>query len=228
MIVQSSNELRQQLQEYGRLKQNESQLASIQNTANELAGVQRQIKAWVEIYPLLLTYFSEQERYDLSRQATEIQRRLSECKERFQNTNRYPKELLQQLQRLSAKVTESTAEAWRRYAENCLTPLQEMVHTAQQLPKMQTKLAQIKESLSTLVNQSKKLPKRLTEIQHFHNQLNEIKRQLQAVETINDQQRAFLAKVQQGTATVADLDEALLQWCKQQGLAMQLKLTSKV
>lgn len=228
MIIQSANELRQQLQEYGRLKQNESQIILIQHTAKELAVVQSQLKAWVGIYPLLLPYFSEPRRHELSRQATEIQRKVNECKERFQNASRYPQEPLKQLQRLSVKLTESTTEAWRHYAKNRFAPLRETIQTARRLPKMQPKLAQVDGIFKDVEAQSQKLPRQAADIQHFHDQLDAIKRQLEAVEPIDDQQRAFLEKVQLGTATVADLDETLLQWCKQQGLAAQLKLSSKV
>ncbi len=228
MIVQTAGELRHQLQEYGHLKQNESQIVSIQNTADELTTLQRQVKAWAEVYPILQPCFSDQQQYELSKQAAEIQQKLAESKLRFQNINRYPQELLKQLQRLCSKLTDSTEQAWQQYARNCLSPVQEIVKSARQLPKMQSKLAQVDDVLISLQNQSQKLPRRLSDVQRFHEQINAVKSKFQEVETMNVEQKAFLGKVHQGTATLADLDDTLLQWCRQQGLASQLKIISKV
>jgi chromosome segregation ATPase len=228
MIVQTASELRHQLQEYSRLKKNASQLASIENAARDLADIQRQIKAWIGIYPALHPYFLDLQRDELTKQVTEIYRRLDECKTRFENDNRYPQELLKRLHSLGVKLTYVTQQAWHQYAQTCLTPIQETVNSARQLPKMQSKLGQVDDILNGLVGQSQKLPKRPSDVQHFHAQINAIKSKLQEVETMNVQQKAFLDKVHQGAATLADLDDSLLQWCIDQGLASQLKIISKV
>lgn len=228
MIVQTASELHNQLQEYSRLKKNASQLAAIENTVHDLADIQRQIKAWIEIYPALQPYFLDQQRDELAKQVAEIYRRLGECKVRFENDNRYPQELLKKLQSLGSKLTDVTQQAWHKYAQTCLTPIQETVNSARHLPKMQSKLAQVDVVLTDLVGQSQKLPRRSSDVQRFHEQINALKSKLQEVETMNVQQKAFLDKVHQGTATLVDLDDTLLQWCIQQGLASQLKIISKV
>jgi len=228
MIVQTATALRQQLKDYSTLKQNESQLDSIQKTGADLLMVKRDLDNWTRIFPAVQVYLASHQSSEISQQAVNIHRKLGECKVRFENVNRYPQDLLRQLQRAVSQLQGETERAWSQYASSLLAPLKEALRSARQLPALQAKIVQVDPILSSLNEQSLRLPKQPKDIQHFHEQIGTIRNVLNAVPSMTPAQKAFMDRVDQGTATLADLDDHLLQWCKQQGLAPLLKVTKRV
>lgn len=228
MIVQASTELRQLLVRYNELKQNESQLDSIQKTENELVLLKRDLNGWVVIFPVLEPYVSDHIVNELNQQVVSIQRKLGECKVRFVNVHRYPQEQLKLLSRLVSQLRADTERAWSQYASNWLAPVNDAVRSGRQLPALQSKVTQIDPILSNLHEQSQRLPKQAKDVHQFHENLELVRKILQDVPSMSPAQKVFMSRVEQGTATLADLDDSLLQWCKQQGLAPQLKISKRI
>lgn len=221
MILSRIEAVRTRVDEYTRLSRINTQADNIQKTAEALRDVNNEIAQWTEIFPLLAPHSPEEEVATIRGQARQVRDRLERSQHAFENDlNQVPN-----LNRLGIKgLMDNTARSWFLYAGELLRPYEQLISVAEQLPKMRTSMDEIRVLHHKLDRQKNALPRNVRAWKSFQEQYAALAAALDVLEGLDESKRVFLEKVQNKRATLADLSPELLAWCREEGLADELKI----
>jgi hypothetical protein len=90
---------------------------------------------------------------------------------------------------------------------------------------MQAAMPDIESTMADLQRLADRIPARPSDVNAFHTKLGQLEAMLQNMAGIDAQQTAFLTKLSNGRATLADMSPDLLEWCQREELAPLLKLS---
>ena len=223
-MLQLTAEVKAQIADFKRLQNSASQVASIQATATDLQSVEIRLTRWVTIFPTLEPYCDADQRVDLRGQATTLYRCLQESKENFA-TEFNQHAALARIQSAASTLEDRTQQYWSRYAATKLHVPCERARIAKLLPHMQAAMPDIESTMADLQRLADRIPARPSDVNAFHTKLGQLEAMLQNMAGIDAQQTAFLTKLSNGKATLADMSPDLLEWCQREELAPLLKLS---
>jgi hypothetical protein len=224
MIIPLATKLREQVADFTRLRQSASQVDSIELTKSDLAAIRAKLEICTRMFLVLENCFSAEQNQLLRAELAVISRQLAESKRNYA-TEFNQHTALVRVQSRAQTLVDTMKGFWNQYAENRLRALRELARFARQLPRMQANLLAIESTFSQLEGLARKLPERATDVELFHSKLTQLSAALRNMEGMNPQQTAFLDKVGNGSATLADISPELLDWCRREELAPLLKIS---
>lgn len=223
-MLQLTAEVKTQIADFKRLQNSASQVESIQTTATDLGPVQIMLTYWTSVYPALEPYFDADQCRDLREQAKTLHRRLRESKEKFP-TEFNQHTVLARIHNAASTLEDKTQQCWTRYAMAKLQAPRERARFAELLPHMHAAMPVIEVAIADLERLATRVPSRPSDIQAFHTRLLQLDGMLRNMAGMDAQQTAFLAKLSNNRATLADISPDLLEWCQREELAPLLKLS---
>lgn len=223
MIKERSTYLRNLIAEYTTLSSRASQAATIQRTRQalkELDGAVELLAAAIStVAPLLDLTELEQ----LRTSAHTLARLIVRSKDLF------PSQTNQTVQLAAAKrdaetLWEGVRSGWKKYANARVQPLREKVIFARQLPSMRAGREERTRILDSLTRRVAELPTAPAHLRGFENDLRELGEHLAALAGDTPEHTSFLGRAVAGTATLDDVTPEILDWCRREGLAGQIKV----
>ena len=224
MIRQLVSDLSRQIEEFGHLQRAASQVASIQAVANLLSPVQRDLTAWCSAFPLIRAHLSAGQVEIIRQQSATLAHQLSQARDRFAADYGAPAGF-NRTQQAARTLLDDTRMFWKGRAEERVRPLRSQIDLARRLPRMHRDIEEIDRTYRVLIGMCEHLPQSAEEVTLFNDLLAQLQTKLSIVDGLSPEQGVFLEKVQRGNATLDDITEPLLTWCKEESLAGLLKVT---
>lgn len=113
------------------------------------------------------------------------------------------------------KALEGMQRAWQTYAIACMHEPFDLYRLVASLPEVVARQATYDELQRQLRAAGATMPTSDQQLQAFDQALAQFKRLLHEIEGLSAEVRAFLLKTLDGTASLADVGDEVLQWCRQ-------------
>lgn len=104
---------------------------------------------------------------------------------------------------------------WKKYAESQVTPHFELLEMVRLLPEVRVQEAMLYGLKSRLQKHVAILPQTHAELAEFDNAFAQLRSRLANLESLHPEVKNFLRKVYDHEATIADLTDSVIQWCRQ-------------
>lgn len=104
---------------------------------------------------------------------------------------------------------------WSIYARNLISPYFDLLDLVQILPEVHEQIAILNGLKNKLEHTVSVPPRTWTEVDAFDEALNNMRTRLTQLECLHPEVKGFLQKVHSNQATVADITDAVLRWCRQ-------------
>jgi chromosome segregation ATPase len=214
MIVDLTENVRIQIARRNELERIRDNQQIIADTAQALSSVRDALVPYITSLNLVRSCLTEEQIEEGVKKIETINTRLKRSHEKFAAQERPVREL-NSLKGLVEELQDFLKQAWASYAYT-KTQLQfELFNLVGQLPEVaehMATIAPIKRNLETAPN---KLPRTASDLEKFESELEALQDSLGNIEGLNSEITQFLYKVQNKTATVADLTDDVLPWCRE-------------
>jgi len=214
MIVELAEEACRQLDELDRLEIAKKEANDINATLKELAGIKITAIQLNELCSLLserlpLRDIQSIEIPKLLKSVQDSHTKFSHDRERRQVPAL--RDIASRLQALVVKI-EGT---WRKYAENLINPHFDLLELVRYLPEVREQEAILNGLKNQLQHHAAILPRTEVELLDFDQKFNRLKSRLANLENLHPDVRNFLRKAYNHQATIADLTDEVIRWCRQ-------------
>lgn len=211
MIVALVDMLAEKLALEDRLKTNRAEVKSIEATLRALDQVAAAARKLVEEIDLCSPYFEAQVVADIWAQASDVARDLERSRIRFA-MNRKEWMHIQKAGESLQRPAKDLAERWQSYSRDRLVPYLDLMLLVNYLPEVAASASDLNQLVRQLEEQVKRPPRTQAQFDQFQSRLDELGRRLDAVARLPMGVRAFLARVVDGKATLADLTPEVQVW----------------
>jgi hypothetical protein len=224
MIVAQAQKVRDQLVTLKNLEEDEKNRKDIEATYNAVQQVTAILTQFATLYALVCPRLETQQKLYIIGQVRQISQAITTSQHDFAQQRRQVKSLQNIRQQQIEPLKQQTEENWKLYAENQLRPQFELLTLVRQLPEVTSQQSEfdiLKDRLKQFVD---KPPRSKTELAEFDQKLQKLTKQLSGLK-LEPVIRGFLNSVLQGEATLADVSDEVLTWCRQGKRAKTFKVT---
>jgi chromosome segregation ATPase len=214
MIVELSSQVGELLAEAGRLEQQQHEVKNIQATRDTLNEVQQKIHSLKMHYQIISPRMADQKIAYIQQQAATIASAIETSRSNFA-TQRRQEKALKQTEKEVQKILQEIDAYWKHYSTEQIKPHTDMLELVRALPEIASQEATINELVAQLRKLSTASPASHNKITEFDNTLQQLKQRLATLQGLSPQIQDFLRKVQDGRATLHDLTDEVLSWCRQ-------------
>lgn len=214
MIVELAETACKQLDELDALEIAKKEASDINATLKELAEVRSKAVQLNELCLLL------SDRLPLAEiQAVEIPRILKSMQDsRTKFTQGRERRQVLPLRDIANRMQTLIVKAeglWRKYAESLVNPHFDLMELVRLLPEMRTHEVTLRGLKAQLQRHATILPRTRAELDDFDEQLSQLRSRLANLESLHPEVKSFLRKAYQNQATIADLTDEVIRWCRQ-------------
>lgn len=216
MIVQLSEKVKALAQKKREMEKFRNQLQDLNLTISEIQMVTTEANKLKLSYKLIYSRLPAPHIADMESRVKELIIQVGYSKQDF-STNRRQTVALRAVTGNIRGLNASIEASWKLAVETLLAPYYELYSLVRQLPDFQSKEADLAILKSRLDYYKNNLPKNVNEIRDFDRIMDKFKQGLASIQGLTPGIQAFLTKVVSHTATIADLNDEILTWCKQSG-----------
>jgi len=219
MITALLGDVRTKIDLAKRLKDAQSEVKAIEATLAELdklVAATRQLAAAAENCRGRL---GEEVISPVLAQAAQVAQDVIASRQRFASTNRREILPLNAVGRKIQAAHRDLSERWQLYAQQQLVPYLELLRLVTYLPEVAASEHEIQQIVAKIRAQIASPPESAAQLGQFDQRLADLGRRLEGVAQLPDEVRAFLMKVVEGRATLADLTHPVRSWLEQGGRA---------
>lgn len=214
MIVELANEACRQLDDLDALEIAKKEANDIHATLKELANIKTIAIQLSELCSLLsgrlpLRDIQSVEIPKILKSIQGSHAKFSHDRERRQVPTL--RDIVSKLQALVVKIE----GLWRKYAESLVNPHFELLDLVRYLPEVREQEAILNGLKNHLQHYAAILPRTEAELLDFDQKFDQLKSRLANLENLHPDVRSFLRKAYNHQATVADLTDEVIQWCRQ-------------
>jgi len=210
-LVQESTELLREVHEREHAR---AEAQSVTDTLQALSALNEDVQQLHASLQLLGQRLPTAER-TAARQITErCMAQLGRSGEHFLTQPRQKSEI-QAIHAQIQKALEGVHKAWQASARERMREPLDLYRLVSSLPEVAAHKATYDELLRQLQAAGTGVPTSAQHLLAFDQALARFTRQLQSIEGLNEGVKAFLLKTLAGTASLADLSDDVLQWCRQ-------------
>ncbi len=112
-------------------------------------------------------------------------------------------------------LVQKIEELWKKYAESLVNPHFDMLELVSFLPEMREHEATLRELKAHLQRHTTILPQTQAELVNFDERLTQLRSRLANLENMHPEVKSFLRKAYTHQATIADLTDEVIRWCRQ-------------
>jgi DNA repair ATPase RecN len=214
MIVRLSQEVCQQLQTIDDIETLKNNEESIKATLKALTKVKESVATLVTLLTLLRERLPAQDVYGLDY----LVRELKASRERFDTEPRQTKALSSILESIQKLVREVKSQ-WQTYAKERVHEPLELLKLVENLPEVKAQREAYDELKTRLGRYTREPPLTVDQLTDFDRSISILVQSLNNIDGLNSEVKIFLQKTLNGEATLADLTDEVLQWCRQRGHA---------
>ena len=210
-LVQAADKQQQELEQL-RIARDEAKVIS--EMLSTLADVEKSARRLTSLYALACTFLQNEDVQGFAAGMSKLTGDITVSRENLPSEHRQVPQLNAILKKMKAFVTD-IENAWKKYATEQVAPSLELLRLVQQLPEVRSQEQEFQDLRTRLQGFIAQPPLNATGLSTFDSTLQELKQRLACLEGLNAEVRTFLFKVQDGTATLADITEEVYQWCRQ-------------
>lgn len=216
MIAKLSTNVKELIRQKRESERFRNELHEIESTISELNGVQTQAAKLLNIYKLVYSRLSPTKKKNVEERVFKLVNQIRNSRQDFSSTRRQFVALKNARDNIIS-LTSETEVIWKLDITELLKPFFELYNIVKQLPDFKAQ----EEDLALLRNRlayfQDNVPKNIIEVREFEQKLAQFSLGLSRIPGLTPKIQGFLTKVVKQTATLDDMDEEILAWCRQAG-----------
>lgn len=216
MIVSTSTSVMNLVKLKRQLEKSQEEINDIRDTIKGLGQVQTQTDELLKLYILVYEDISDGTQSKIKLGVKDSIDQLNNSLREFSSVRRQTNTLNGIVRNLT-RYKADTETSWKLAVEAMLQPYFELFNLVQQLPEFTTQNSELLLLKIKLAQYKTNIPKNTLEMRDFRQKFEKFKKLLSSVEGLTPKIQNFLAKVVNGTAVLADMDQEILDWCSQSG-----------
>ena len=213
MIVSLAENVCQQIREIDTLQRNKLVAADIQNTYEALKSLKEQVIRLHTLLQLIQTRLIDSELRLIQTGLEDCSARLLRSATQFEDQQRQGQEL-QSIQERIEEQYSILQQAWKRYARAVVSKPIELHALVYYLPEVVAQQAHYGTLRQKLEDYKEKAPVSARQLQEFDQCLEQFTSLLGGIEGLSEAVKTFLLRTVSGKATLADVTDEVLQWCR--------------
>lgn len=214
MIADQAHALSRLLRENRQLEDAQNDAKTIAATYNALIEVAATAKSLSDVAITACHYLTADQRHQIKGDLAGLQARVCTLHESFSSQPKQQSLPLGTLRKEIEATHEKIDVSWRTHAQTRVKPHLDLLNLVHTLPEVQ----QQTESLNTLRMQlqsaQQKAPRQAPQIASLHAAIQALDERLGSLVNLSPVVREFLYRVRDGQATLNDLSDEVLAWCK--------------
>lgn len=214
MIVSLAESVCQQIKEIETLQRYKLIAADIHNTREALQSLKEQVLRLRTLLGLIQRRLIESELRIIQMGLEDCSSRLLRSATQFEDQQRQGQEL-QSIQRWIEEQYSILQQAWKRYARERVSKPIELHTLVYYLPEVVAQQDRYSTLRQKLEDYKEKAPTSARQLQEFDQSLEQFTSLLSGIEGLSEAVKTFLLRTVSGTATLADVTDEVLQWCRQ-------------
>jgi DNA repair ATPase RecN len=214
MIISLSQEVCQQIQEIDRLERLKNNLSSLRATLDELIRLREIVLQLKALIILQNGRLSESVIQSTKSGIERLSRDVQASADKLEDQPRQVKELTL-LQRRTQDLINNLKDSWKLYAEECTRETLELHRLVSYLPEVETQQTTYQALIAHLEHYKEHIPLTPAQLTDFDECLQQLNQYLSNIEGLSTAVKKFLEKVLKDQATLANLTDEVLQWCRQ-------------
>lgn len=222
MIVAQAQKVREQLTTLKKLEEDTENRKDIEATFDELKRVAAALRQFSTLYQPICERLDAEKTSYITTQVGQIAKDIENSQQEFAKKRRQVK-ALQEANKEVKELTKNAEAGWKLYAESQLKPQSELLSLVRQLPEINKQLKEIDALIARLEVLTQNSPQNAAEVKEFDQKLGKLAERLSKLNLEPDIE-AFLSNVLHGQATLADLSDEILDWCRQGDRAKTFKI----
>ena len=223
MIVTLAHNIQSQINCRNELEQIRDNKKNIADTYQVLEEVSALLSQAITSFNLIKPLLTDEQVAQIIAEIQAIDKRLKTSHTKFTTKHRQVKEL-NSLKTLVQNLNKSLERGWYSYASAKTYPHFELLKLVEQLPEVTEQITTIAPLQKKLQSAPGKLPRRTSDLDQFKKELQLLQDSLVNLSTLNSEVTQFLRKVQKGSASIADLTDDVLAWCRENERAATFKI----
>lgn len=214
-IVTLAHTVGRQLQELSALEAARADATDIRNSHDALVEVGQDVIKTAGAFQHLRERLEPDGARSVREDVTLIAQSLRSSHEAFARDRRQAPQVRDLVKRQTLKALTTLTDAWRTAANARLRPSLELLALVERLPEMQGQINDARQLRAQLLAQANQLPRSTSQLKGFDTGCEALEKVLQDMRGLSESVKAFLARVAERQATLDDLSEETLAWCRQ-------------
>ncbi len=224
MIVTLANDIQAQISRRNELEQRRDNRNNIADSYQKLNATSKLLQETIISFQLIQPRLTNDQIGEVMRQLQNIQKRLKESREKFITEYRQVKSL-STIEKLVQDLQSFLERSWTSYVLEQTQPHFDLLNLVEQLPELTVQGNTIAPLRQRLQSASSQLPHRESHLTQFDADLKTLRSSLANLSGLNAEVTEFLHRIQKGTASVADLTDEVLAWCRENERAGAFKIS---
>jgi hypothetical protein len=226
MIVELSDRVKTLVIQERNRERDHDLLQNLSDTIDYLNAVNEEALQLKNLCTLLKNRLSDPYRSSIQSSLQELMRQLRASQKDFADARRQSP-VLKSIREQLARLISETKVSWKLTAEKTLKPTLDLYSLVRNLPDFKAQEVALGNLKNRLEYFQENVPKSTSELRDFDQKLTKLKEDLTSIPGLTPKVQAFLAKMVDHTATLADLDDEVLTWCRRPGRSKAFMITFK-
>lgn len=224
MITTLANTIQTQIAHRNELEQRRDNRNDISDSYQKLREISKLLQEIIISFDLIKPRLTNEQTAEAIKQLQGINNKLHESREKFMSQYRQIREL-SWVEKLIQDLKRFLEQAWASYVLVQTQAHFELLNLVQKLPEVTIQggtPASLREKLHSSSNQ---LPKKTSQLTQFDADLKALQNSLANLSGLSAEVTEFLRRVQKGTASITDLTDEVLAWCRENERAEAFKIS---
>lgn len=227
MIVAQANRTLQSLKRAEDLKKVQSKHEHLQATLDKLQRVDQALVDLISVHNTISDCLTGEMHSNYWQGFGGLLEALEQSRQQFESEPRQVDSLRGVQQRI-VRLRRLLDRAWYIAAHPQFEQYEKLANLVRSLPEVQDQLSDIDRLISLLRGHLNAAPSDLDARCQHDADMKRLAEHLESIEGLNDRIRRFLSRVAEGKATLADVNEDVLEWCKQERRSVSFAISFRI
>jgi hypothetical protein len=224
MITVLAHQIQTHISRRNELEQRHDNRKNIAETYQRLREVEVLLRQTITSFNLIKSRLPDEHVEEAVKRLKEISNKVDSSREKFATEYRQIREL-NNIESLVNALKDFLAQAWASYVLTQTHAPLELLKLVETLPEVKVQINTISSIQESLLAASNTLPRRESTLVRFDTDLQSLTNSLANLSGLAPEVTGFLRKVQRGTASIADLTDEILLWCREKDRATAFNIS---
>lgn len=224
MIITLTDNIQTQINRRKELEQRRDNRKDIDASYQRLTEISKLLQETLASFHLIQSRLTNDQITESIRQLQNIQNKLKESHEKFAIEYRQVQKLIA-VEKLVQELQGFLTRAWASYVMAQTQPHFNLLNLVEKLPEVTVQGSLIAPIRQRLESASSQLPRREFHLTQFDADLQALQNSLADLSGLSAEVTEFLRRIQKGTATITDLTDEVLAWCRENERARAFKIS---
>ncbi|MCL4868800.1 MAG: hypothetical protein KJ063_07525 [Anaerolineae bacterium] len=224
MIITLTDNVQTQITRRKELEQRRDNRKDIADSYQKLTEISKLLKETATSFHLIQSRLTNDQIAEVMKQLQNIQNRLKESREKFLTEYRQVQKL-GTVEKLVQDLQGFLGRSWASYVLAQTQPHFDLLNLVEKLPEVTVQGNTIDPLRHRLQSASSQLPQKESRLAQFDADLQELQNSLANLSGLSVEVTEFLRRVQKSAASIADLTDEVLVWCRENERAGTFKIS---